>query len=208
MQRSHGSSSAASLKRSPEARPAPSVPVETLVTHLLAAKRSLSSMTLVLRANEIATACRSAHEDASILAAQTAFLRTATHDQAGILVRIRRSLQATYDWGSKDFKRLVRTMDEVDGDLERTMEMLRGTEVQSVLRPKDEESKCLLDFVDEDSVDGMRQVMKKSIQELQVRPSPWKIKQQPPSCTSRAVIVLTSIGHPTIFRRRPASIRH
>ena len=59
-------------------------------------------------------------------------------------------------------------MDEVDGELERTMEMLRGTTVQSVLRPKGEESKYLLDFVDEDSVDGMRGAMKKSIQELQV----------------------------------------
>ena len=155
-------------------------------------------MTLVLRANEIATAARSAHEDASILAAQTAFLRNSTLDQAGILVRVRRSLQTTYDWGSKDFKRLIRAMDEVDGELESTMEMLRGTMVQSVLRPKDEERKYLLDFVDEDSVDGMRGAMKKSIQELQVccYALPTRIDH------------LHLVGYPTILRRRPASFRH
>ncbi|KAK3179898.1 autophagy protein 17 [Lecanicillium sp. MT-2017a] len=162
-------SSAASLRRSDEKRPssAPSIPVETLVNHLLAAKRSLSSMNHVLRANELATAARNVQEEAHILKAQSGFLRGATLDQAAILVRVRRSLQATYDWGKKDFKVLIRAMDEVDGQLERTMEMLRGTDVQSVVASDGEDRKNLLDYVDEDSVNRMRDSMKKSIQELQ-----------------------------------------
>lgn len=164
-------SSAASLRRSDEKRASSttSIPVESLVNHLLAAKRSLSSMNHVLRANELATTARNVQEEAHILKAQSGFLRGATLDQAAILVRVRRSLQATYDWGKKDFKVLIRAMDEVDGELERTMEMLRATNVQSVDTSDSEERKNLLDYVDEDSVNKIRDAMKKSIQELQVR---------------------------------------
>lgn len=170
-------SSMASLKRSPDASSShdhhtasqPIIPIDELVNHLIAAKRSLSSMTLVLRANELANHARSAHEDTVILAAQTAFLRNSILDQVSILVKLRRSLQATYDWGKKDFKKLVRSMDESDGDLESTMSMLRDTVVQSGLRPPGEEKKSLLDFVDEINVHKLRDAMKRSIEELQVR---------------------------------------
>ncbi|OAA71841.1 Autophagy-related protein 17 [Akanthomyces lecanii RCEF 1005] len=159
-------SSAGSLKRSDE-RTASNISLETLVTHLLAAKRSLSSMNHVLRANEIATSARNAQEEAALLSAQAGFLRGATLDQAAILVKVRRSLQATYDWGKRDFRSLVKDMDGVDGQLGRTIEFLRTTQVNSFLRPKDEERKNLLDFVDEESVNRMRDAMKKSIEEFQ-----------------------------------------
>ncbi|KJZ76468.1 hypothetical protein HIM_04197 [Hirsutella minnesotensis 3608] len=161
-------SSAASLKRSADQPPpSPVIPVDTLVNHLLVAKRSLSSMNLVLQANEIATAARHAHEDAVILAAQNQFLRSSIIDQIAILVRVRRSLHATYEWGKKDFKKLIRAMDEVDGELGATITMLRETNVQQELRPTEGERRNLLDFVDETSVHAMREAMKKSIQEFQ-----------------------------------------
>ncbi|KAL4725881.1 autophagy protein 17 [Fusarium chlamydosporum] len=147
---------------------APSISIDTLVNHLLVAKRSLSSMTLVLRANEIANAARQSHEDVAILAAQAGFLQESILDQTAILVRVRRSLQGTYDWGKKDFKKLIKSMDMVDGELEHTMVMLRETSVEGVFRPKGEERRSLLDFIDEGGVHGVREAMKKSIQELQV----------------------------------------
>jgi autophagy-related protein 17 len=125
-------------------------------------------MTLVLRAHEIANDARQSHEHTAIFAAQSGFLRTCTLDQAAILVRVRRSLQSTYAWGKKDFKKLVKSMDLVDGELEHTMEMLRDTGVEGVFRPKGEERRSLLDFIDEGGVHGVREAMKKSIQELQV----------------------------------------
>ena len=124
-------------------------------------------MTLVLRANELANEARHSHEDASILAAQAGFLRSSILDQASILVRLRRSIQATYDWGKKDFKRLVKGMDDVGGEVEDTMDLLRQTEVQPNLRVEGEDRKSLLDYVEESSVDGMKEALKKSIQELQ-----------------------------------------
>ncbi|PFH63198.1 hypothetical protein XA68_16637 [Ophiocordyceps unilateralis] len=165
--RRSAASSAASLRRSADRQSAAVVSADTLVSHLLVAKRSLSSMALVLRANEIATAARTSHEDAVMLAAHIRFLRGSIADQVAILMRVRRGLQATYDWGKRDFKKLVRAMDEVDGKLGTTMEMLRGTEVQDEMRAADEERRNLLDFVDETGVHAMREAMKKSIEELQ-----------------------------------------
>ncbi|RFU75722.1 autophagy-related 17 [Trichoderma arundinaceum] len=163
--RSPGSSSAGSLRPSNDHL---AISVDTLVNHLLVSKRSLSSMTLVLRADEIVTAARQSHEDTVMLAAQTGFLRNAIADQVVILGRVGKSLQATCEWGKKDFVKLVRRMDEVDGELEGTMEMLRGTVVDTALRPKGEPRKSLLDFVDEGSVHGMRDAMKQCIGELQL----------------------------------------
>lgn len=125
-------------------------------------------MTRVLHANELAEAGRSSREDGAILTAQVCFLRSSILDQTAILARVRRSLQGAYDWGANDFSKLVKAMDDVDADLGRTMDMLRNTEVQSALRPEGESPKNLLDFVDETSVYGMREAMKRSIQQLQV----------------------------------------
>ncbi|CAH0052570.1 unnamed protein product [Clonostachys solani] len=172
--RRSAASSAASLKRSNDSRHRQSsssfsdaIPVDTLVNHLLAAKRSLSTISVVFRANELATNARNEHEDAAILAAQSRFLRRSILDQTAILARLRRSLQATYNWGTSDFKSLIHTMDEVDGSLGAMMSVLGAKKVQSSLRPPGEEPKTLLDFVDEESVHKLRDVMKKSIEELQ-----------------------------------------
>ncbi|TWU75746.1 autophagy- protein 17 [Metarhizium rileyi] len=166
--RRSAASSLASLRRSDDHQfKTPVVSVDTLVNHLLVAKRSLSSMNHVLRANELATSARHSHQEMLLLAAQTAFVRNYLHDQYSILARIRKSLQSTYEWGKRDFKKLIKAMDEVDGALTGTMDMLRETVVQPLLQSNDEERKNLLDFVDESSVHGMRDVMKKSIQDLQ-----------------------------------------
>ncbi|EHK41549.1 hypothetical protein TRIATDRAFT_295417 [Trichoderma atroviride IMI 206040] len=169
-------SPAASTRRSPDSSSAGSlrpsndrlaISVDTLVNHLLVSKRSLSSMTLVLRADEIVRAARQSHEDTVMLAAQTGFLRNAIADQVVILGRVGKSLQATCEWGKRDFVQLVKKMDQVDGELEGTMNMLRTTAVGTALRPKGEARKSLLDFVDEGSVHGMRDAMKQCIKELQ-----------------------------------------
>ncbi|VUC21956.1 unnamed protein product [Clonostachys rosea] len=171
--RRSAASSAASLKRSNDSRHRQSsssfsdtIPVDTLVNHLLAAKRSLSTISVVFHANELATNARNEHEDAAILTAQSRFLRRSILDQTAILGRLRRSLQATYSWGTNDFKSLIHTMDEVDGSLEAMMDVLRAKKVLSSLRPPGEEPKTLLDFVDEESVHKLRDAMKKSIEEL------------------------------------------
>lgn len=146
-----------------------SVPVETLVEHLLAAKRSLSSMTLVLRANELSTEARQLYEDSTILGAQTAFLRKGIANQGTMLRRIRDNMNVTYTAGKREFNHLLKTLDVADGKLRRTMEMLQSTTVDPVFRPEGEELKNLLDFVDEKQVNGLRDALVASVDELQVR---------------------------------------
>jgi autophagy-related protein 17 len=144
------------------------VPVEVLVEHLLAAKRSLSSITLVLRANELATHGRQLHEEAVILSAQSAFLRRGISEQVRILTRVRRGMKVAYDAKTREFRHLLKTLDGANGRLESTMAMLRNTPIEAVFRPAGEEQKSLLDFVDEKSVDRMRNALKESIGELTV----------------------------------------
>lgn len=149
-----------------------SVAVETLVEHLLAAKRSLSSMTLVLRANDLSTHARQLHEESVILGAQTSFLKKGINDQTRLLLRVRRSMIRTYDAGKREFNHIIKTLDSANGRLENTIDMLRQTSVDPVFRPSGEKPKNLLDFVDENQVHGMRDALKGSIAELQVTTSP------------------------------------
>ncbi|KAI3337222.1 kinase activator [Xylariaceae sp. AK1471] len=144
-----------------------SVPVETLVQHLLDAKRSLSSMRLVLRANELVHSARQAHEESVILSAQTQFLRRGISEQMRLLLRVRKGLTRTYDDGKREFKQIIKTLDATNGRLEDTMNVLRGRAVNSSFRPPGEEKRSLLDFVDEAQVDGMREALKENIQALQ-----------------------------------------
>ncbi|KAK3302727.1 autophagy-related protein 17 [Chaetomium strumarium] len=143
------------------------VPVEVLVRHLLAAKQSLSSMALVLRAHDLVTNARQMHEDSVILSAQAGSVRQLMECQVRLLRKVRRGMGRAYDHGRREFKHLIRTLDAVNGQLEQTMEMLRKTRVEHVFRPPGEEEKCLMDFVDENSVEGMRDALKGSIAELQ-----------------------------------------
>jgi len=144
------------------------VSVEVLVKHLLAAKQSLSSMTLVLRGHDLATHARQLHEESVILSAQTGFLRQGISEQVRVLRQVRRGMNRAYDGGRREFKQLIRTLDAANSRLEQTMGMLRATVVDAVFRPSGEEPKSLMDFVDEKTVDTVRDALKASIKELQV----------------------------------------
>ncbi|KAI0976106.1 kinase activator [Xylaria arbuscula] len=162
---SHSASRPASLHVSPSYHD--SVPVETLVQHLLNAKRSLSSMRLVLRANELVHVARQAHEESVILSAQTQLLRRGISEQMRLLLRIRKDLMRTYDDGKREFKQTIKTLDIANSRLEDTMNVLRGRAVNSAFRPPGEEKRSLLDFVDEAQVERMRETLKENIQALQ-----------------------------------------
>lgn len=144
------------------------VPVEVLVKHLLAAKQSLSSVALVVRAHDLAMHARKMHEESVTFGAQTGFLRQGIDEQVVLLRKVRRGMARVYDDGRREFKHLIRTLDSANNRLEQTMEMLRETRVEPVFRPPGEEDKCLMDFVDEKSVESVRDALKASIAELQV----------------------------------------
>lgn len=164
--------SSASVSRSASHHGIPSstdsVSVETLVQHLLDAKRSLSSYETVLRANELVNLARRAYEESIILTAQSGFLRRGISEQVRLLQRLRRNLIRTYDNGKREFGRIIKTLDAADARLQDTMNALRARVVDSSFRPNGEGKKNLMDFVDESQVNTIRDALKENIQALQV----------------------------------------
>jgi len=157
----------------PEDHDVTNIPIETLVEHLLAAKRSLSTMTAVVRANEICTAALLAYEESVVLSAETEYLRRGMARQLSVLARVKRSLNRTYDAGKKEFKQLIRMMDVADGKMRTTTTLLRERGVPREFREGegDEGEKNLMDFVDEKSVLAVVDALKGSVKELQVCPT-------------------------------------
>ncbi|KAH8595063.1 kinase activator [Bisporella sp. PMI_857] len=141
------------------------IPLETLVSHLLASKRSLSSISTVWRANEIVTTARSFLEESVKLSAKTGFVRNCITDQAKLLGQVRRGVENVSKDGHSEFEAVIESLDRANKRLESTMDVLRSTMVQAAFRPVAEEPRSLLDFIDEHSVDTIRDAIKASIRE-------------------------------------------
>lgn len=97
------------------------IPLETLVSHLLASKRSLASISTVWRANEIVTSARTALEQSVKLSARTGFLREGISEQVKILRKVRAGVENVYNEGQKDFKvwqLCCARLHDTDGQLE------------------------------------------------------------------------------------------
>ncbi|PBP16165.1 kinase activator [Diplocarpon rosae] len=141
------------------------ISLESLVTHLLASKRSLASISTVWRANEIVTSARSALEESVVLSARTGFLRNGILEQVKILRKVKSGIESVYNDGQRDFKHVIRTLDSANTRLESTMNTLRSTMVEAKFRPSKEDPRSLLDFVDEKAVETMRDSLKESIRE-------------------------------------------
>jgi autophagy-related protein 17 len=144
------------------------IPLPTLVAHLLASKRSLSSITTVYTANHLVESARSSLSSSLILSSRTSFLRTGIAAQSRILRKVRKGIDAVYAEGVRDFEEVIRRLDDADARLQATMDVLRSTVVEAQFRPEEEGERSLLDFVDEAGVEGMRTALKESIRHSQV----------------------------------------
>jgi autophagy-related protein 17 len=144
------------------------IPIEALVQHLLAAKRSLNSISLVWRANELVTSARTSLEQSLILSSRTTFLRRGITDQVKLLRRVRSGVGHVYKEGLREFEDVIRSLDEADIRLQQTMDVLRETMVERKFRPEGEEERSLLDFVDEQGVEGIRRGLREGIDQSQV----------------------------------------
>ena len=77
--------------------------LEALVSHLLAAKRSLSSINNVWRANEIVTSARAALEESVVLNARTSFLQSGIQEEVVLLRKVRGGIEGVYKDGQREF---------------------------------------------------------------------------------------------------------
>src|SRR5205814_1746394 len=101
---------------------APLPDLDTLISHLVAAKRSLSSINHVWRANEIVTTARAALEESVVLSARTGFLRRGLEGQLRLLYDVRSEVEDVASRGRAEFAALLKELDLVDGQLKRTVD--------------------------------------------------------------------------------------
>ncbi|KAJ5949287.1 hypothetical protein N7454_000871 [Penicillium verhagenii] len=137
--------------------------LDTLIAHLLAAKRSLSSISHVWRANEIVTAARSALEDSVVVSSRTGFLRRGLDNQLRLLYNVRLEVEEISHRGREEFSGALTSLDAADARLRSTLDLLRETIVHASFRPENEQTKCLHDFVDERGVEELHSTLKSSI---------------------------------------------
>ncbi|MCJ1364949.1 autophagy protein 17 [Acarospora aff. strigata] len=137
--------------------------LETLVSYLLASKRSLSSIDHVWRANEIVTSARTALEDIVLLRARTGFIQRGIDDQIKLLRTVRAGVMSVAREGQTEFKIVLKDLDDSEARLQQTLKQLRSTVVEAAFRPAEEEPKSLLDFVDEQGVQAVMTSLKESI---------------------------------------------
>ena len=146
-----------------EELPASSLTLETLVSHLLTAKRSLSCVEHVSHANDLVTNTRQSLEKHAILTAQTQFIRDGSKAQTATLDRVHNYASSIAQEAGKEFEEVIAKLDAAESRLRATLEQLKSTIVDPKLRPTGEESKCLADFVDETGVQTLMNNIKESI---------------------------------------------
>ncbi|KAL8726514.1 MAG: hypothetical protein Q9181_006024 [Wetmoreana brouardii] len=139
----------------PEVESADPSSLETLVSHLVASKRSLSSIEHVLRANEIVTSTRVHLEASIVMSSRTSFLRAGISTQLRTLEYVHKHSRAIEFEGAEEYRESLRTLDDADERLKGTLNQLRTTMVEASLRPESDSRKSLLDFVDEGGVDEL-----------------------------------------------------
>ncbi|KAF7719983.1 Autophagy-related protein 17 [Penicillium ucsense] len=137
--------------------------LKTLISYLVAAKRSLSSINHVWRANEIVTAARVALEESVTISSRTGFLRRGLNNQLRLLYNVRTEVEHISHRGRQDFADALKSLDAADAQLKSTLGTLTSTIVHASFRGDEEEPKSLRDFVDERGVEELHTAMKQSI---------------------------------------------
>ncbi|KAJ9645667.1 hypothetical protein H2199_002706 [Coniosporium tulheliwenetii] len=150
--------SARASPRSPPNLPSPTSSTESVhegepsltqfVNHFVAAKRSLSSITHVWRANEIVNAGRGLLERNAVLSAKNSFVRRSIDDQLSALEAVRQGIDIVSGEVQEEFTTLLHALDTTSTHLTTTLDTLSTTRLDPSLHP----TKTLHDFIDASSV--------------------------------------------------------
>jgi autophagy-related protein 17 len=170
---SRNQSPAASLQK-------PATQLEGLIAHLLAAKRSLSSIHHVHRATTILSTARANLESTTILSARTTFLQRSLASQLKILRAVQYELEDVVRNAQAEFTLVLKELDDAGRRLEEIVGSLRSTKIEPGFRPPDlrssgasqsdtvaEAKEALHDFVDSGPVEELKDNLKSSIGEVQ-----------------------------------------
>jgi len=169
-------SSSTSLSNSMH-RQAGDISVDTLISYLVAAKRSLASIHSVHRATTILADARSTIESTTTLIARTTYLRRCLASQLKILRGIQFELESATQVVQAEFQAALKGLDATDKKLALTITTLKETKIEQGFRspfPGEEDGqddsnvkKTLHDFVDDQPVDDLRENIKDAIDRVQ-----------------------------------------
>ena len=170
-------SSAQSSPATSEHRQKPSFSVETLISHLVASKRSLSSIHNVQRATSILSEARSSVESTAVLLARTTYLRRSLLSQLKILRSVQFELEGAAHAIQLEFQNVIKELDRAERKLASTTEFLRQTSIENAFRSTatqqatglepQTEKENLHDFVEEKPVEDLKSAMKNVIDNVQ-----------------------------------------
>lgn len=141
--------------------------VETLISWLVAAKRSLSSIRNVQRATNLLTEARSTIETTTALIARTTFLRRSLHSQLKILRGVQYELEGAAHAVKQEIHATVKELERADRKLQDDIELLKQSNVEAAFKlhipdgeapevREQEQKNTLHDFVDDKPVEVLR----------------------------------------------------
>lgn len=158
----------------------PDTSVETLISYLVAAKRSLSSIHLVHRATTILSEARSAVEGTTGLIARTAYLRRSLASQLKILRGVQFELEGAAHGIRLEFQSVIKELDATEKKVAQCIGLLKATKVEDGFKrgtntsPAETTEQCpsgekdsLYDFVDDRPVEELKDAMKAAIDNVQ-----------------------------------------
>lgn len=159
---SQSSSSLPSRKPSPAGsiKHDATVTIETLISYLVAAKRSLSSIHHVHRATTLLNDARSTIESTAALVARTKYLRRSLNSQLKLLRSVQFDLEGAAHNIKQDINATFQELERADKKLQQNIELLSQTAIEEGFKvPKNDGEdikNTLHDFVDSKPVDGLR----------------------------------------------------
>ncbi|KAH0833617.1 hypothetical protein AYO21_10923 [Fonsecaea monophora] len=168
----------ASVRSSPSqsahASSPPPASVETLVSYLVAAKRSLGSIHLVHRATTILTEARASIEATTALLAKATYLRRSLASQLKILRGVQLELETAAQGIQHEFQAVIKELDETGARLLQSIDLLKQTRIENAFKPSTEGElddgpgkETLHDFVDDNGVETIKQAMEIAIDNVQ-----------------------------------------
>ena len=110
---------------------------------------------------------RQALESHIITTARIIFLQHGCQAQVQILDRVQNQNQSIAQEVNKEFQAVVDDLDAADTKLNKTLDQLRATMIESSLRPEGEPGRSLADFLDETGVGNLLGTIKESIDATQ-----------------------------------------
>ncbi|RMZ91518.1 hypothetical protein DV736_g1239, partial [Chaetothyriales sp. CBS 134916] len=152
------------------------VTIERLISYLVAAKRSLTCIHNVHRANSFIREARATVESTAALIARTRYLQRSLLSQLNILTGIQLQLQESAHAITLDFDQAINDLDGADKRLQECVDVLQHTKIEDAFRSHPPPTaaaaavgakKTLHDFVEEQPVEDVRAAMRAVIDSVQ-----------------------------------------